>query len=1038
MKLPEFAVKRPNTVLMIFLGLFLFGTISLSKLGIDMLPEIEPPAISIIVPYPGASASDVESDVTKYLEDQLSAVNNLDKLRSLSKDNLSVVTCQFEWGTNLDVASNDVRDKIDLAKADIEEHAPDAKEPILFKFSSASAPIMVVSVTATESWKNLYRIVDKQIADPLKRIKGVGAIMIYGGLRRQINVEFDRERLAAFHLSPDVIIRTLAGENLDMPAGNIKMGRTNYILRLRGRFVSSKEVGSIIVGQNRGRPIYLRDVAYVEDGFEEQKMKGWANGKDAVILIIQKQSGANTVAVCNAIRQRLYDLKKELPHDLEITSPMDSSEFILNSVYNLARTLLISGILVVLVTILFLRRIRASLIVILTIPFSLIIAFIFLYIKGYTINLISLMSISIAIGMVVDNAIVVLENITRHVEEGEERPTEASVFGASEVGLAISASTLTTVVVFAPLIFVTGLAGIIFNQLGTIVAITLGGSLFTALTLTPMLTSKWLKPVEEQKIGPLYRKSERAFKAIEVFYERLLAGALMHRKKILLVLIIVFAGSFLLLRFMGTDLFPDVDTGELDIRASLNESTRLEESEKVAMKLQELYKDIVPEKRDYYTFIGESEMGIGVALGMEEGPNIAESGAKLIDKEKRKRSAKEIAAVLREEVRKIPGIERMTVTATSMTSQVLMGGAKQVEIEIIGHDLAVTNDLARKVKEIFERTQGAVDIRVSRKRPRAEVWVKVDREKAAELGVSTAAIASALRTNYYGFEATKFREAGDDFDVFVRLDEEDRSTLKGIGEIMVPSMRGDVKLVKLKNIARIEDAMGPVEIERKNRERIVKVGADTYGRSLGEVKADVEKELAKLDIPPGVSISFGGAVEEQRKTFRDLATLLIVGIFLVYMVMVSQFESLKTPFVIAFSVPFAFTGVIWAFYLTGVTLNIMSFMGLILLVGVVVNNAIVLIDYTNILRARGLSLFEAIKQAGSHRLRPVLMTTITTLLAMVPLALSRAQGSEMWQPFAITVISGLTLSTLVTLILVPIIYSIFEKRAELRKGEAAK
>ncbi|MBW1732755.1 MAG: efflux RND transporter permease subunit [Deltaproteobacteria bacterium] len=440
MKLPEFAVKRPNTVLMIFLGLFLFGTISLSKLGIDMLdmlPEIEPPAISIIVPYPGASASDVESDVTKYLEDQLSAVNNLDKLNSISKDNLSVVTCQFEWGTNLDVASNDVRDKIDLAKADIEEHAPDAKEPILFKFSSASAPIMVVSVTATESWKNLYRIVDKQIADPLKRIKGVGAIMIYGGLRRQINVEFDRERLAAFHLSPDVIIRTLAGENLDMPAGNIKMGRTNYILRLRGRFGSSKEVGGIIVGQNRGRPIYLRDVAYVEDGFEEQKMKGWANGKDAVILIIQKQSGANTVAVCNAIRQRLYDLKKELPHDLEITSPMDSSEFILNSVYNLARTLLI-------------RRIRASLIVILTIPFSLIIAFIFLYIKGYTINLISLMSISIAIGMVVDNAIVVLENITRHVEEGEERPTEASVFGASEVGLAISASTLTTVVVSAP------------------------------------------------------------------------------------------------------------------------------------------------------------------------------------------------------------------------------------------------------------------------------------------------------------------------------------------------------------------------------------------------------------------------------------------------------------------------------------------------------------------------------------------------------------------------------------------------------------
>ncbi len=1038
MKLPEFAVKRPNTVIMVFLGIFLFGVISISRLGIDMLPDIEPPAISVIIPYPGASASDVESDVTKYLEDQLSTVNNLDKLRSLSKDNLSVVTCLFKWGTNLDVASNDVRDKIDLAKADIEEHAPDAKEPILFKFSSASAPIMVISVTATESWKNLYRIVDKQITDPLKRIKGVGAIMIYGGLRRQINVEFDRERLAAFHLSPDVLIRTLAGENIDMPAGNIKMGRTNYILRLRGRFESSKEIGGIVVGQNRGRPIYLRDVAQVKDDFKEVKMKGWANGRDAVIFMIQKQSGANTVSVCNAIRKRLEDLKNDLPADLEISIPMDNSEFIMNSINNLKETLLVAGILVVLVTIIFLRRFRASLIIILTIPFSLITAFIFLFTMKYTINLVSMMSISIAIGMAVDNAIVVLENITRHVEQGTEKPSEASIFGSSEVGLAVVASTLATVVVFAPLIFVSGLAGIIFKQLGAIVAITMLGSLFSALTLTPMLTSKWLKPIEEQKTGLLYRKSEDVFRAIEGFYGRLLGGALMHRKKILLGLIVFFAGSLFLLRFMGTDLFPDVDTGELSIRAALNESARLEESEKVAMKLQDLYKRFVPEKRDYYSFVGESEKGIGVVLGMEEGPNIAESGAKLVDKELRKRSAKDVAAVLRKEAKNIPGIERMTISATSMTSQVLLGGGKQVEVEIIGHDLAVTNVLAEKVREILERTPGAVDIRVSRKRPRAEVWVRVDRVKAAELGVNTAAIASALRTNYYGFEATKFREAGDDFDVFVRLAKEDRSTLEGIGEIMVPSMRPDIRLVKLKNIAKIEDALGPVEIDRKNRERIVKVGADTYGRSLGDVKADVERELAKIDIPPGVSISFGGEVEEQRKTFRDLATLLIVGIILVYMVLVSQFESLKTPFVIAFSLPFAFTGVIWAFWLTGITLNIMSFMGLILLMGVVVKNAIVLIDYTNILRARDLKLYEAVRQAGSNRLRPVLMTTFTTIFGLVPLALSRAQGSEMWQPFAITVISGLLLSTLVTLVLVPIIYSLFEQRQELRKGAIAK
>ncbi|MBW2355033.1 MAG: efflux RND transporter permease subunit, partial [Deltaproteobacteria bacterium] len=523
---------------------------------------------------------------------------------------------------------------------------------------------------------------------------------------------------------------------------------------------------------------------------------------------------------------------------------------------------------------------------------------------------------------------------------------------------------------------------------------------------------------------------EKLFNAVESFYGRLLGRALRNRKKILAGLLAVFFASLALLRFVGTDLFPDVDTGELDIRVALDESARLEESEKVALRLENLYSNLVPEKRDDYAFTGETEQGIGVVLGMEEGPNIAESGAKLIDKEKRKRSAKEIAAVLRKEVKKIPGIERMTVTATSMTSQVLMGGGKQVEVEIIGHDMAVTDALARKVKEIFEKTPGAVDIRVSRKKPRAEVWVRMDRQKAAELGVSTAAVASALRTAYYGNEATKFRDAGDDFDIFVRLDRENRSTLEGIGEIMVPSMRPDVGLVKLKNIARIEEALGPVEINRKDRERIVKVGADTYKRSLGEVKADVEKELAKLDIPPGMSITFGGEVEEQQKTFRDLSTLLIVGIILVYMVMVSQFESLKTPFIIAFSVPFAFIGVIWAFYLTGVTLSIMSFMGIILLVGVVVNNAIVLVDYTNILRARGLNLFEAIRQGGSNRLRPVLMTTITTLFGMMPLAFSRGQGAEMWRPFGITVIAGLALSTLVTLILVPIIYSLFEERAE--------
>ena len=1028
MKLPQFAVTRPHTVMMVFLAIALMGAISLFKLNIDLLPDITPPAISVLVPYPGAPASDVESDVTKYLEDKLSTVENLDKLTSLSKDNLALVTCKFDWGTNLDVVSNDVRDKLDLAKPDIREHAPDAEEPMILKFSSAMAPIMVVAFMATQSYEQLYHIVDKKVSDPLKRVKGVGAIMIYGGLRRQINVEFDKHRLAGYGISLPEIIHALSSENIDMPAGDVKMGTRRYQIRLKGRYRSQEEIASIIVATKDGHLVHLRDVASVTDSFEEPRMYGWGNGKKAVVLVIQKQTGTNTVAVCKGIRQRLKELREHLPADVDYSIAMDQSEFILDSIQTLAKTLLFAGILVIIVAVIFLRRAKSSLIVGLVIPFSLIVAFIWMFIGGYTINVISLMSLSIAIGMVVDNGIVILENITRHVEEGGERPSEAAVFGASEVGRAIVASTLTTVAVFAPLIFVSGLSGIVFDQLAFIVSITLVGSLFTALTLTPMLASRWLKPLAQQERGRFYEWGERAFSKIEQRYERLLNYGLVNRKKMLAGLAILFAGSLLLVPYIGTDLFPDTDTGEISVRVVLNQSARLAESAAVAQKIEDLYKKLVPEIRDRYAFCGESEKGIGVALGMEEGANVAESGAKLVRKRYRTRSAKEIAAVLRKEVQKIPGIERMTVMATTPMKHVLMGGGKQVEVEIIGHDMDVTNRLAQQIRAIFEETPGAVDVAVSRKRPRQEVHILVDRQKAASLGVNVAAVAQVLRSSYYGSEATKYRDAGDDFDIFVRLNEENRRDLDGIGEVDIPSLDDKVKSVKLNNIAKIVYATGPVEIRRKNRERIVTVGADVYGRSLGEVKADIERQLNKLKVPPGVTIGFGGEVEEQRSAFRDLALLVVVGLILVYMVMASQFESLKTPFVIAFSIPFAFIGVIWALFLTGVTLSIMSFMAIVMLVGVVVNNAIVLVDYTNILRARGLNLVDAIKQAGRHRLRPVLMTTLTTLLGMLPLAVSRGEGAEMWQPFGITAIGGLSLSTLVTLILVPIIYSLFEGR----------
>ena len=1030
MNLPQFAVRRPYTVLMIFLAIFLIGLIAISKLPIDLLPEIEPPVISVLVPYPGATASDVESDVVKFLEDRLSTVPNLDELNSLSKDNLGMVSCKFKWGTDLDVASNDVRDKVDLAKYDIKEHAPDSEEPILFKFSSATSPIMAITISAPSSWPQLYRIVDKKVSDALKRTKGVGAVMIYGGLRRQIKVNLDWQKIKAYNLTPSLIIQRLKEENLDLPLGRIKKGKRDYFLRIKQRFKTPQEVRNILITQYKGKPVYLKDIAKVSDDFEEEKMKGYGNGKDAIVLIVQKQSGENTVEVSRAIKHTLNKVRKFLPSDAEITIPMDSSEFILMAIKNLAQTVVIAGILVVIVTLLFLRRSRASLIISLSIPFSLICAFIFLYGGGFTINVISLMSLAIAIGMVVDNAIVVLENITRHVEEGQ-KPQEASVFASQEVGGAIFASTLTTVCVFIPLIFVTGLAGIMFKQLGFVVSVTIFSSLFVALTLTPMLASKWIKKETYTKKDEVASKfflwGEKFLEKIEVLYEKILSYALSHKRKILTGLIIVFVISILSSRLIGQDFFPNVDTGDIDIRFSLNPSARLEETDRIVKKISKIYEEkvLLQERKSYYGFLGESEKGIGVALGMEEGANVGEVGAKLVPRTRRKRGVYEIANILRKEIRKIPGFERMQVIVTTPIKQVFMSGKGKIEVELTGSDLDELQKYAEKLERAMRRIPGAIDVRNSFKKPRLELHIDIDREKANLLGVNTAVLASTLRSYFYGYEATKFREAGDDFDIFLQLKEKQRYSLSDLEEIPVPTMSG--KLVKLKTFAKVNMGLGPVQIDRKNRERIISVGCDTYKRAMSDVKKDIEEVIKKLDIPKDIEVNFGGEVEEQKKAFGDLGVLLVVGILLVYMVMAGQFESLKTPFIIFFSLPFAFVGVIWALVLTGTHFSMVAFMAVIMLVGVVVNNAIVLVDYTNILRERGFSLLEAIKLAGKHRLRPVLMTSFTTIFGMFPLALGRGQGGEIWQAFGITAIGGLLLSSLITLVLVPIIYLLFHK-----------
>jgi len=1025
MKLPELSVRRPVTVTMFFLALLLLGVVSYFQLPTDLLPDIDPPAISVITVYPGTNATDVENDVTKILEDVLSSVNNLDKILSTSKDNISVITCKFNWGADLDVASNDIRDAINMARRDLPK---EIDEPMIFKFNSAMAPVLIMTMSARESYPQLSRLAKDVVADNLKKVPGVGAVIIEGNRERQINVSFDPELLAIYHLTPADLIRRIREENINLPLGSIKSGASEYELRLPGRFQSAQEIADLPVAVFKGKPVYMRDVATVTDDFQEAIGQGYADGDPSLVMYVQKQSGANTVAVIREVENKLREIEQRLPADVGIQPIINTAESIENMITNLRTSLLYGALLVILVTFLFLGSLRTSLIVSLTIPFSLLTAIAGMFLLGYTINVISLMSLVIAIGMVVDNAIVIVENTTKKLEKGARFRFKAAVNGASEMGMAISASTLTTVIVFLPMIFTTGITKIIFGQLAVIVTITLLASLVTSLSLTPMLNSRFLKlPGEGRR--RFQDAVDRFYGRVEGAYGRLLARSMKHPWRALGILTAVFIGALLLIPLVGSEFLPEADNGEISIFIELDQKVRLEESAAVAKRVMDLYEQLVPERRHAYVFAGRTEKGVGNALGFEEGTYIIQSGAKLVDKTKRERSAKEIANVLRRELKKIPGIEKLSVSAMSAYQKIFFSSqGKPVSLELYGDDLNELRRIADDVKGIMRQVPGLVDVTTTLEKPRPEIWLELDRTKLALAGLSAADVAGLLRSSFYGYEASKFRDAGKDFDIFVRLKPEFRTGYDDLQRIKVPTPDG--RTITLADLVTFTEEGGPVKIERINRERVVKVEASLYHTSLGDATAALRRKLASYEMPPGYYYRFGGDVEEQAKAFRTLTLLLVLGILLVYMVMASQFESLKQPFIIMFSIPFTFTGVILAFVLTRTPLSLISFIGVVMLMGIVVNNAIVLIDYINLLRARGRVLIDAVVEAGHSRLRPVLMTTITTIGGTIPMALSRAQGSEMWNTLGITVIGGLAVSTLITLVIVPTIYYLFERKRE--------
>ncbi len=1032
MNLPRLSVNRPVTVIMFYMALAVLGAFALLRLAIDLLPKLEPPAISVVTIYPGASAEDVEQKVTKLIEEQVSTINNVSKVTSNSKDNISIITITFNWGTNIAEATNDVRDAIDRVKRSLPS---DAEEPSIFKFSTSTFPVMMIGINSSESFPGINKIIEDKIAQPLRRIQGVGSVFAIGGPWREILIKVDPKKLEAYNLSIPQIAQILNSENFSLPAGIIKVGIKEYSVRVPGEFKTIDEIKSTVIGNYQGALVYLRDVADVIDTIKEQTLYVKINNTPGVLLFIQKQATANTIQVVEALKKALPQIQKTLPPDVKLNIAFDSSEFIRNSIRNLSNAIIYGGIFVILIVLLFLRKIRASLIIILTIPFSLVVAFITLYLIGGTINLISLSSLAIAIGIVVDNAIVVLENITRHIERGEN-PKTASVIAASEIGLAISASSLTNIAVFLPLAFLTGIAGFLFKELGILVTVMVLTSLIASLTLTPTLSSKWLKKqerIKSQLLSNLFNTSEKWFQAVENFYSTFISWALKHRKTIILTALILFIGSFILFRFVGFEFFPASDTGQIQVIAQLPVGTRIEETIKVAEQLQKIVVEEIPEKWRKYIFmrVGTTEQGFATITGQVEGNNVVTVGARLVPLKERSATAQELGARIREKAKSIPGIEKLEISRGSDFQALLFGGGKPLSVEVVGYDLNLTSQVAEKVKEELEKIPGAKDVQIGRSGITPEIRIEIDKQKASSLGLNTAIIATTIRSSIYGLKATTYKELGDEYDITLRPDADLRNSISYIGEIPVRSISGNI--VKIKDIARIYDTFSPIEIQRRDRQRIIPVGANVEGRALSDVVKDLQDRISKLDIPPGVEIRFGGQVEEQAKSFRELFQVLILGIILTYMIMASQFESFLHPFVIMFSIPFAFTGVVLGLLVFGVPFGLTAFMGLIMLVGIVVNNAIVLVDYTNLLRARGYQLFDAIVTAGKTRLRPVLMTTFTTVLGTLPLAIFKGEGSELWRPLGITMLGGLTFSTLITLVLVPTIYSIFEhKKVEVK------
>ena len=1037
------AINKPITTGLIFVAVIVLGLFSLTRLPIDQMPEMDPPYVTVMTTYAGANASDIETNITKLVENSLNSVDGLKNITSNSRDNISVVTLEFEWGADIDEALNDIRSYVDL----LFDNLPDGvSRPMILKLNSSAMPIMVYGFTAKESYSGLDRILEDNVVNELNRIDGIGNITVSGAPERYVYIDLDPKQLDAYGISLEQVGQAISANNLDLASGTVKMGKEQYQMRVKGEYVESSEIADIAVTTTyTGRQVFVRDLATVRDTIKDLSLDEKINRHDGARIIISKQTGANTVQIAREVKAEMERIQKTLPPDIETTLIRDGSTDIVNAINGLTESIFYALLFVVLVVLVFLGNWRATVIIALTIPISLVTSFIYLLLADSSLNIISLASLTVAIGMVVDDAIVVLENISKHIDRGEN-PREAAICATNEVWTSVIATTLVLVAVFVPLTMLPGMMGIFMKEMGWIITIVVCVSTTAAITLIPMLSSKMLKErpffFKKEEEEAYNRKKERsfynrtvirAFNAIDGAYANLLRWCLRHKRVTLLIalaffvvtLIPLFTGS------IGMDFMKEQDNGQISITAELQRGTRIEETLKTARQMEDdVYRILGDEVIVVSTTAGSNDDAGFAALFNSTTNNKISMNIRTTKKYDRDITIFQMQEQLRQCFAEYPELVNYQVSQGGMG----MGGQNSLSVEIYGYDFDITTNFTQQLKKRVEQNvPGARDTKVSRDEDRAELKITFDKQKLALHGLNGSTVALYVRNRVNGMSAGFLKEDGEEYNIVVRLREEYRSSISDIEQLSIPTPTG--KIIKLEELAKVEEYWCPPTIERKNRQRYLTLTVMPYNTSLQELAQSVQHELDQMEIPSDVHVALAGNYKDQQDSTRDMMMLGMLILMLVYIVMASQFESFSKPFIIMFSIPFAISGVVLMMFFTGNNIDMVGLLGLILLIGIVVKNGIVLVDYINLMRERGIALNEAIALSGQSRLRPVLMTAFTTILGMIPMATSTSEGSEIWTTMGLVVIGGLTVSTFVTLIVVPVLYGVFNRRGDIEKKE---